>query len=165
MRTASVLLPLLLAFSSTAGAADFCDGSRFVTLDQVLSHPNDFLQKRIQLRALLRTDAKEFTRLSLDENSRFSVLTTVDEVAGSYNKSHNLSATQSVNVVDDLYDKLRIVEGAKFVQDRTKIRYYRQDVNVCGRLVRTGDGVRFVIDDLHVEKSYLLPFKTVETKR
>ena len=147
------VLPLPLA------ATDFCDGSKVVSLDQVLTRTDEFIEKRVQARAVLKTDAKEYTRISLAEGSHFSILTTADDESTAYGKTHDLSGGYRLNVVNDLLEKLRAAEGMKYKPDMSKIRYYRQDVVVCGRLVRSAGDLRFAVDDMRVEDSYLLPLK------
>lgn len=154
-----VYMSLLCVFSAQVRGADFCDGSKFAGLDQVLSNPNKFINKRIQTHAILSTDAKEYTRISFDEKSDFSILTTADDESTSYYISHNLSSKTSLNVVDDLFDKLRTTEGKKYKPDISKIRYYRQNVTICGRLVKSMGQLRFAVDDMRIENSYLLPEK------
>lgn len=150
----------LLCFSSLpVVATDFCDGSKFVSLDQVLSRPDEFIDKRIQTRAVLKTDAKQYTRISLAEGSNFSILTTADDESTAYGQVHDISDRHHLNVVNDLFEKLRAVEGAKYRPDMSKIRYYRQDVLICGRLVGTIGERRFAVDDMRVEDSYLLPLR------
>ncbi|MFC4762965.1 hypothetical protein [Dyella koreensis] len=159
MKARIICISLLYIFSAQVTGADFCEGSKFTPLDQVLSKPGEFLNQRIQTHAILRTDAKAYTRISLDEKSGFSVLTTADDESTAYNKRHNLSAKPPFNVVSDLFAKLHPVEGAKYKADISKVRYYRQNVMVCGRLVRSMGELRFAVDDMHVEDSYLLPWK------
>lgn len=159
MKTNLIYMGILFFISSSVVAKDFCDGSKFVSLDHALSSADKYINRRIQTRAVLKTDAKEFTRISLGENSQFSVLTTADDESTAYWKSHNLSIKNRLNVMDDLFEKLRAVEGSKYKPDMSKIRYYRQDVIICGRLVRSMGELRFAVDDMHIEDSYLLPLK------
>lgn len=160
MKKLFVCAGLLCTFSLPVASTDFCDGSRLVRLDQVLSRPGDFINKRVQTRAVLKTDAKEYTRISLAEGSNFSILTTGDDESTAYGKTHDLSNGARLSVVDDLNEKLRATEGARYKPDMSKIRYYRQNVVVCGRLVRSAGEWRFAVDDMHVEDSYLLPLKS-----
>jgi hypothetical protein len=164
MKTGFIYAGLLYLLSAQAAGAGFCDGSKFVPLDQVLSNPIQFLNKRIQTHAILRTDGKEYTRISLDEKSNFSMLTTADDESTAYYKRHDLSAKRHFNVFEDLFEKLRVVEGAKYKQDISKIKYYRQNVMVCGRLVKSMGALRFAVDDISVESSYLLPWITAKQK-
>jgi hypothetical protein len=159
MKSNLIYMGILCVISSPVVANDFCDGSKFVKLDHVLSSPDKYINSRVRTRAILKTDAKEYTRISLDENSKFSVLTTADDESTTYGKRHNLSVENSQNVVDDLFEKLRAVEGSRYKPDMSKIRYYRQDVVICGRLVRSMGELRFAVDDMHIEDSYLVPFK------
>lgn len=160
MKKLFICAGLLCASSMPAVATDFCDGSKFISLDQVLSRPDEFINKRIQTRAVLKTDAKEYTRISLAEGSNFSILTTADDESTAYGKIHDLSDEPRLSVAKDLFEKLRAVEGARYKPDMSKIRYYRQDVLICGRLVRTMGEFRFAVDDMRVEDSYLLPLKS-----
>lgn len=159
MKNLFICAGLLCVFSPSVASTGFCDGSGFISLDQVLSRPDEFLNKRIQTRAVLKTDAKEYTRISLAEGSNFSILTTADDESTGYGKTHDISDSTRLNVVDDLFEKLRTAEGMKYKPDISKIRYYRQDVVVCGRLVRSAGELRFAVDDMRVEDSYLLPLK------
>jgi hypothetical protein len=140
-------------------ASDFCDGSNIVSLDRILSSPDKYIDRRVQTHAVLKTDAKEYTRISLDENSIFSVLTTADDESTTYGKRDKLFIKNRLNVIDDLFEKLRAVEGSRYKPDISKIRYYRQDVVICGRLVRSMGELRFAVDDMRIEDSYLLPLK------
>lgn len=62
-------------------------------------------------------------------------------------------------MVDDLLEKLHTAEGAKYKKDLSKIRYYRQEVIVCGRLVKEQNEIRFALDDKHIERTYLLSWR------
>jgi hypothetical protein len=42
----------------------------------------------------------------------------------------------------------------------SKIRYYRQDVLACGRLIKEQGELRFALDDMRIERSYVLPWKS-----
>jgi hypothetical protein len=164
MKIRLIYIGLLYLLSAQAAGASFCDGSKFVSLDQVLSNPVQFLNKRLQTHAILSTDGREFTRITFDEKSKFSILTTADDESTAYYKQHDLVANPPLNVVDDLFEKLRMAEGTKYKRDMSKIRYYRQNVMVCGRLVKSMGELRFAVDDMHVESSYLLPWKKVGRK-
>ena len=156
---ASLLYLFLVQIPIRAAEVGFCERSKFVPLDQVLSEPTQFLNKRIQTNAVLRTDGKEYTRISLDEGSRFSVLTTADNESTAYYKRNRLSVSPPFDVFRDLFKKLHAREGEKYKPDMTKIQYYRQDVLVCGRLVGSMGNLRFAVDDMRIAKSYLLPWK------
>lgn len=164
MKNRCAFVALLCLISLQATAADFCDGAKFVPLDQVLTNQNQFLNRRIQTHAVLMTDAKEYTRISLAEKSDFTILTTADDESTTYNQRHDLLTRPPFNVVGDLFEKLRATEGAKYKKDMSKIRYYRQDVMVCGRLVKEQGELRFAVDDMHIEQSYLLPWKKPKSK-
>jgi hypothetical protein len=56
------------------------------------------------------------------------------------------------------------MEGAKYEKDMSKIRYYRQDVLACGRLIKEQGELRFALDDMHIERSYLLPWRSKKGK-
>jgi hypothetical protein len=155
---------LLCLVSAQVAATDFCEGAKFVPLDQVLTKQNQFLNKRIQTHAILMTDAKEYMRISLAEKSDFTILTTADDESTAYNQRLGLLAKPPFNVVGDLFEKLQAMEGAKYKKDMSKIRYYRQEVMVCGRLVKSMGDYRFAVDDMHVERSYLLPWKRLKSK-
>lgn len=145
--------------SAQVSAVAFCDGAKFVPLDQVLEDQDQFLNRRVQTHAVLMTDAKEYTRISVAEKSSFTVLTTADDESTAYNQKHDLLRGPPFNVVSDLFEKLRAVEGARYQKDMRKTRYYRQDVMACGRLVKEQDELRFALDGLHIERSYLLPWR------
>jgi hypothetical protein len=159
MKNRWICAALLSLISAQVSAAEFCEGAKFVPLDQILTKQDQFLNKRVQTHAILMTDAKEYSRISFAEKSNFTILTTADDEATAYNQKNDLLSDPPFNVVDDLFKKLRAVEGSSFKPDMRKIRYYRQDVMVCGRLVRSMGELRFAVDDMHIEKSYLLPWK------
>lgn len=141
---------------------DFCDGAKFVSLDTILSAPSDYLNRRVQTHAVLTTNVKEYTRIWFDEHSDFSVLTTLDDQSGVYAQGKHLPSPSFPSVVNDLFDKLRAIEGPKFNKDMSKVEYYRRDVMVCGRLTGSGSERRFAVDDMHTEDSYLLPWRGIE---
>jgi hypothetical protein len=145
--------------SAQVAAADFCEGAKLIPLDQVLANQSRFLNKRIQTHAVLTTDGKEYTRIWFAEKSDFTVLTTADDESTAYSQRNDLSTQSPFNVIGDLLDKLRTAEGAKYKRDISKIKYYRQDVVACGRLVKEQGELRFALDDMHIERSYLLPWK------
>lgn len=140
----------------------FCEGAKLVSLDKVLSNPDDYFNKRIQTHAVLTTNVKEYTHISLDENSDFSVLTTVDNESESYTKRQRLPRPSFPSVVTDLFDKLRNLQGAKFTKDMLKLNYYRRDVLACGRLIGSARDFRFAVDDMYTEQSYLLPWQDLQ---
>jgi hypothetical protein len=156
-RCASVALLCLL--SARVAATDFCEGAKFVPLNQLLTKQDQFLNRRVQTHAILTTDAKEFVRIWFAEKSRFTILTTADAESTAYNQRMNLSTEPHINVVDDLFEKLHTAEGGKYKNDMSKIRYYRQKVVVCGRLVKEQNEIRFALDDKHIETTYLLPWR------
>ncbi|WP_430389914.1 hypothetical protein [Dyella sp. 20L07] len=157
IRKKAIFFGFLYLLSAQTKGSDFCEESMATSLDSVLLHTDESIGKRIQAHVILRTDAKEYTRISVDEGSHFSILTTADDDSGRYYKSHDLSSRPHFDVIDDLFDKLRAAEGARFSPDMRKIQYYRQNVTICGRLVRSVDGLRFAVDDMRIENSYLLP--------
>lgn len=164
MKNRWICSALLCLLSAQVTAADFCEGAKFVPLDLLLTNQNQFLNRRVQTHAVLATDAKEYTRIWLTEKSKFTVLTTADDESTTYNQRHGLSNHPPFNVVNDLFEKLRAMEGAKYKKDMSKIRYYRQDVMVCGRLVKEQGELRFAVDDMRIERSYLLPWKKPKSK-
>jgi hypothetical protein len=93
------------------------------------------------------------------------VLTTLDDQSGAYTQSSRSSGPSFPTVVDDLFDKLRSLQGPKFQKDMTKVEYYRRDVMVCGRLTGSGSERRFAVDDMHTEDSYLLPWRGIHRER
>jgi hypothetical protein len=150
---------LFCLLSAQAAAAEFCDGSIFVSLDQVLQKKDHFLNRRVQTHAILRTDAKEYSRISLDEKSDFSVLTTADDESTAYHDRMKLPSPPHAFLIDDFFDKVKERDGEHYKKDLTKIGYYRQDVIACGRLVQYADSYRFALDDMQMKRSYLLPWK------
>jgi hypothetical protein len=149
----------------SAISRDFCEGEKFVSLDKILSRPSEYLNKRVQTHAVLTTNVKEYTRIWLNENSDFSVLTTLDDQSAAYGQGRHSSEPPFPSVVVDLFDKLRAIQGPGFKKDMLKVEYYRRDVMVCGRLTGSGSELRFAVDDMHTEDSYLLPWKSLEQKR
>ncbi|WP_136259702.1 hypothetical protein [Rhodanobacter lindaniclasticus] len=145
--------------SLQAGASDFCEGADLVPLDHLLKNESHFLDRRIQTRAVLTTDAKEYTRLWSSEKSNYSVLTTADEESSVYSQKHKDLGLPRFNVVSDMFEKIRAMEGASYKRDMSKIRYYRQDVLACGRLTKEQGEIRFALDDIRIERSYMLPWK------
>lgn len=154
----SIVITALIIFSGIASAHCFCGDARFVPLDHLISNKGVYLNKRVRTHAVLSTDAKEFTLLREDEKSKHGLLVTSDAETQAYAKRMNLRSKKYITVVDDLFDKLRAREGTRYKPDMTKIRYYRQDVLVCGRVVRSMGKIRFAVDDMRIEKSYLLPW-------
>jgi hypothetical protein len=148
-----------------SSAADFCGAAKFVSLDKILATPKDYLDKRVKTHAVLTTNVKEYTRISSAENSDFSVLTTLDDQSVAYTQSSRSSDPSFPTVVDDLFDKLRSLQGPKFPKDMSKVEYYRRDVMVCGRLTGSGSERRFAVDDMHTEDSYLLPWRGIHRER
>lgn len=158
MKRRGILIVLLGVASLRVTAGDFCDGSRFFPLDKVLTRQGQFLDRRIKTHAILMTDAKEYTRILAAEGSPLTVLTTADDESTRYYKSNN-HHYRAFSLVGDFTAKLRLREGVRYKLDMSKIRYYRQDVTLCGRLVKDKVGYRFAIDDVRVERSYLLHWK------
>lgn len=146
--------------SVRAGAVSFCEGANFVPLDQILKNESQFLDRRVQTRAVLTTDAKEYTRLWLYEKSDFSVLATADKESSVYSQKHKILNGPPFDIVGDLFEKLRAMEGTAYKRDMSKIRYYRQDVLACGRLIKEQGELRFALDDMRIERSYVLPWKS-----
>jgi hypothetical protein len=151
----------------TGGAipSGFCGGATFVSLDKMLSTPSDYFDKRVQTHAVLTTNVKEYTRIWLDEKSDFSVLTTLDDESSVYAQAQHSSGPPFPAVVVDLFDKLSAVQGPKFKRDMSKLEYYRRDVMVCGRLIGSGRDLRFAVDDMHAEDSYLLPWSEEQAEK
>jgi hypothetical protein len=164
MKTRWIFGVLWCLVSAQADAACFCDGAKLVSLDQLLMNQNRFLNRRIQTHAVLTTDAKEYTRIWFAEKSNFTVLTTADEEFTVYSQRHGFSTRPPFNVTSDLFEKLRAMEGAKYKKDMSKIQYYRQDVLACGRLIKEQGELRFALDDMHIERSYLLPWRSKRGK-
>ena len=150
---------ILCLVSTQALSKDFCDGASFVALDNLLQNKAQFLNKRVQTHAVLRTDGKEYTRISLDENSRFSILTTADTETTAYFHAHPDNFHNHVNVIDDLFSKMQSMGVPKSEREMSKIRFYRQEVTECGRLVGDQNEMQFALDDELVERTYLLPWK------
>lgn len=158
MKIQWIRVVLICLVSGRAVAADFCEGAKFVPLDQLLTKQEEFIGKRIQTKAIFSTDAKEYTRISFAEKSNFSILTTADDESTAYSQRHDQLTHPPFGVIDDLFKKLREVEGPKYKKDMSKIRYYRQDVEACGRLVKKYGELRFAMDDAHIERTYLVPW-------
>lgn len=159
--TATWRAALLLCLVSTqALSKDFCDGASFVALDNLLQNKTQFLNKRIQTHAILRTDGKEYFRISFEENPSFSILLTADAETTAYFHAHPDIANNHVNVFDDLFSKMQSMGVPKSEREMSKIRFYRQEVTVCGRLVGDQNEVQFAVDDERVERTYLLPWKS-----
>ncbi|QDE39790.1 hypothetical protein FIV34_11520 [Luteibacter pinisoli] len=139
--------------------AGFCDDSPVVSLETLLSHPDEFLDKRVRLHALMATDGKEYSNLRASEESRVSILTTIDEVSSMYAREHP-DTGPSFNLMDDFKAKLKERQGGAYKFDMSKIVQYRQDVDACGRLVGPANDRFFALDDMVILKSYLLPEKS-----
>ena len=153
----SALAGLILLVSQSTQAAEFCDGSRFVDFDQLVAKNEAYVGKRVRTHAIAMTDAKEYTLFRKNEDSQEGLLESWDQETDAYAKRMGLS-DQPFNVRQDLFDKLRALEKDQFKPDLTKIVYYRQVVSLCGRLVSEDGRYSFAVDDLILEKSYLLPF-------
>ena len=138
---------------------EFCDGASFVPLDRLMVNRSQFLDKRVQTHAVLRTDGKEYTRISLEENSGFSMLLTADAESTAYFHAHPDIVSHYVNVVDDLFSKMQSMGVPKAEREMSNISLYRQEVTVCGRLVGDQNEVQFAVDDQRVERTYMLPWK------
>lgn len=165
MRKKYVYAALLCVLSSQVAGVEFCDGADFVTLDKILSTPGEYIGKRVQTHAVLMTDAKEYTRLSLAEHSGFTILASGDDETTSYFNSHKLPVRKWSDLVDDLFTKVRAAEGPTFKPHLSMIQYYRQNVTACGRLIKDQGELRFALDELRVENSYLLPLPPKNGKR
>jgi len=149
----------LISLSSSLFAHEFCESAKFVSLNDLISDRDTYLDQRVQTRAVLSTDAKEYTLLKQDEGSKLGILISSDSETEDYKKRMHLSPGGGINVVDDLFGKLRRQEGAGYKPDKTKMRYYRQDVVACGRVVESLGEIRFSVDEMRIERSYLLPWK------
>ena len=150
---------LLCLVSTQTPSKDFCDGSNFVALDNLLLNKAQFLNKRIQTHAILRTDGKEHTRISLEENSRFTILLTADAETTAYFHMHPDIVNHYVDAKDDLFSKMQSMGVPKAEREMSKISFYRQELMVCGRLVGDQNEVQFAVDDQRVERTYMLPWK------
>lgn len=157
MKTRWIFATFICMSPAWAQASDFCLNSSKETLDQVISNKKQFLGKRVLVHAVLRTDGKEYTRLSLAEGSDVSILATADDESTAY-RGRMSPPPPSYGLREDFFAKLKEREGNRFKPDMSKIGYYRQDVIACGRLVEEAGEYRFALDDMRVEKSYLLPF-------
>lgn len=160
----TAIVIVLISLSGSVSAHNFCGDAQLVPLNNLISNKSKYLNQRVKTYAVLSTDAKEYTLLKQDEKSKLGILITSDAETDEYAKRMSLRPEKNTNVVDDLFEKLRAREGAEYKPDKTKIRYYRQDVMVCGRLVRSMGELRFAVDDMRIEKSYLLPWKNERKK-
>ncbi|MEO7067922.1 MAG: hypothetical protein ABI114_13490 [Rhodanobacter sp.] len=157
MKILPVVVSLLLLQVTSVFAHNFCQGASFVPLDQLVLSKDAYLNKRVRTHAVLVTDAKEFSLLKQEEDSHYGLRTSYDEESDAYKMRMALPPAPPFSVVGDFFEKLRALEGPKYKQDMTKIRYYRQDVIVCGRVVKSSDGeYSFAIDDIRRERSYVL---------
>lgn len=160
MRILPFLVSLLLFQATSVPARDFCQSASFVPLDQLVLSKDAYLNRRVRTHAVLITDAKEFSLLKEEEGSHYGLSTSYDEESDAYKVRMSIPQAPPFNVVNDLFEKLRVLEGTKYKQDMTKIRYYRQEVMVCGRVVKSSDGeYSFAVDDMRRERSYMLPWE------
>lgn len=155
---------VLISLSGSVSAHNFCGDAKLVSLNNLISNKSAYLNQRVKTHAVLSTDAKEYTLLKQEEKSKRGILITSDAETEEYTKRMSLQPGKAINAVDDLFEKLRAREGAEYKPDMTKIRYYRQDVMACGRLVISMGELRFAVDDMRIEKSYLLPWKNERKK-
>jgi hypothetical protein len=147
---------LVLMFVSPACSANaFCGNAPFVPFDQLAMNAKSMLNKRVRTRAVGTTDAKEYTRYRQDELSPEGLLQTADSESTRYAEAMKLSPP-AFDVREELFRLLRIAEGDRYKPDLAKIRYYREDVMLCGRVVRTWGMFEFAVDDLIRERTYLL---------
>lgn len=154
-------LLIIAACSMYIGAAqcrDFCDGAKFVALDDLIANRDSYLDKQVKTHAILRTDLKEYTQLRQDEASRLAILVGWDAefpgratvIQGSQGSDLNPSS-----ILRDYYVKLR--NSGISIEDRSKLKFYRQVRLFCGRVRKAEPiGYRFVIDDSVLERSYLV---------
>jgi len=155
---ATVLL-LLISVNNSLSACEFCGNAKFVSLNDLISDKRTYLNQRVKIHAVLSTDAKEYALLKQEEESKLGILISSDSEAEEYKRRMHIPPERGINVVDDLFEKLRMREGANYKPDMTKIRYYRQDVVACGRIIESMGEIRFSVDDMRIERSYLLPWR------
>jgi hypothetical protein len=155
---------VLLLLVGPTWASHFCNNASLVPMDQIAADKDMYLNKRVRSHAVLRTDAKEFSLLKQDETTHFGLRTITDDESVSYSNGLSPQKKQSFNTKGDFFEKLREMEGRAYRPDMTKIIYYRQDVLVCGRLVKSDKEYYFAIDDMVIEKTYLLPWDRLKLK-
>jgi len=158
MKYAAHLLLFLLiqATSLPAFAAGFCGNARFMPLDELLADKGKNIGLRVKTRAILQTDLKEYSSLRQSEHSVSSILVGDDETA-IYRQRHssNPESLSAYNISADYFSKLHAlrIDG----NDMSQLVNYRQELLLCGRLIKEGKRYSFAIDDSILEESYLIP--------
>jgi hypothetical protein len=148
---------MLVLVSSLCHGESFCGTAPYVPFDQVVQDKALMIGRRVRTHVVVTTDAKEYTLYRENERSLSGLLETTDDESLIYARANAPSQSTGVNVREDLLRKLQEAEGDNFKPDLTMIRYYRQDMALCGRVTKDDSGFRFAVDDGILERTYLLP--------
>lgn len=155
MKVMSIALLLILPIYA-ARADSFCRGTEFVPFDQLVEKKAEYLNIRVRTRGIFRTNGKDLAVVTQDELSKAGLRLERDEIAQQYLKDHHLPETDSFDLIADFYERLRESEGTKTPLDTTQLARYRQERELCGRVIKSGKGFAFVADDIIRGRSYLV---------
>lgn len=148
---------MIVLVSTLCHGEGFCGTAPYVPFDQVVRDKALMIGQCVRTHVVVTTDAKEYSLFRENEHSRYGLLETAGDESPRCAKTDTPSQSTDVNVREDLFRKLREVEGDNFKPDLTMIRYYRQDMLLCGQVVKEDGEIRFAVDDGILERSYLLP--------
>lgn len=164
MKKWSPALVLVLVGSLCHGES-FCGTAPYVPFDQIVRDKALMIGQRVRTHVVVTTDAKEYTLYRENEHSLSGLLEATDDESDRYARANAPSQRIAVNVREDLLRKLREAEGDNFQPDLTMIRYYRQDMALCGRVTKDDGAFRFAVDDGILERTYLLPMPSKKEAR
>lgn len=152
-----VIVAVAMLFTVTViHASSFCEGAQFVAFDELVRSKDGYLNMRIRTHGVLSTDGKEFSLLKQEERSIHGLLVENDSEADKYAREHTLHTDASFDLVADFTSKLQQQEGSKAPSDMSKIGSYRQQLALCGRVIKGSFGYGFAIDDSILERTYLI---------
>ncbi|TBR36091.1 MULTISPECIES: hypothetical protein [Dyella] len=150
-----LLFPLGMLISTTLSAREFCEASPAVEFDIWVSHRESHIGQRVRFDATLRTDGKEFTVLQAGEGGG-QILMTSDDESDAYRERWKVPDRFVPGTYKDLNSKIdQLGRDGRRLQPPT-IRYYRQEVTVCGRIVNDDGLLKFAVDDMITVSSYLI---------
>lgn len=154
MQSTRLIIGLLLtAVSGLSVAGDFCRASSAVNLDQWFGDMPARMGVRIRAKAILVTDAKEYTVVFGTEGGHVA-FTTSDERTMEYRK--HVPKRDVPAALLDMNEKLVRASRELPGLSPPEIRFYRQEVLLCGRVEMIDGQYSLAVDDLIVAKSYLL---------
>lgn len=152
-----ILMAAMLLPEQPEKTNSFCERSEFVAIENLIKNKAAYLGRRIKTRGIVRTDGKEYSIITKDDNIKYAILMSSDRISEVYASSHSLYMSHYVNYIDDFFAKLHQLKGMRAPRKFDRIMDYRQKLLVCGRIIKQNGIFKLSIDDSIREGSYILP--------